>query len=286
VRAAYPGQRLALVAPRWLTPLVDLVGGVDVVPDPACCPRPALAVNLHGRGPQSHRRLAAARPRRLLAFANAAAGHPDGPAWRADEHEVDRWCRLLSWYGVPTDPADLDLAVPAVEAPAGLTVVHPGAKSPVRRWPRFAQVARRLSADGHDVVVTGSAAERGLAESVARDAGLRQGAVLAGRTGLAELAALVAGARLVVSGDTGVAHLATAYRTPSVVLCGPVPPRLWGPPADRPWHRAIWLGNAVDRGDDPGPDPHPALLAITPDAVLAAAAAVQAARRPGAAVRR
>ncbi|PSK61743.1 hypothetical protein B0E53_06352 [Micromonospora sp. MH33] len=63
--------------------------------------------------------------------------------------------------------------------------------------------------------------------------------MLAGRTGLAELAALVAGARLVVSGDTGAAHLATGYGTASVVLFGPVPAAHWGPPPDRPRHRVL-----------------------------------------------
>src|SRR4029450_13442480 len=90
-------------------------------------------------------------------------------------------------------------------------------------------------------------------------------------TSLAELAGLVAHARLVVSGDTGIAHLATAYRTPSVVLFGPVPPRRWGPPPDRPYHRAIWHGTRVDPGDAPGPGVHPALLSIGVGEVLAAA---------------
>jgi ADP-heptose:LPS heptosyltransferase len=121
------------------------------------------------------------------------------------------------------------------------------------------------------VVVTGSADERPVATAVAGQAGLPPEAVLAGSTGLGELAALVADARLLVSGDTGIAHLATAYRTPSVVLFGPVPPRLWGPPAARPYHRAIWHGVAVDPGDPPdATGPHPALLTVTADEVLAA----------------
>ena len=62
----------------------------------------------------------------------------------------------------------------------------------------------------------------------------------------------------------------TGYRTPSVVLFGPVSPRRWGPPADRPYHRAIWHGTRSERGDLPGPV-HPALLAVTEDEVLAAA---------------
>ena len=283
LRAAFPGRTLALAAPTWLAPLVDLVGGIDrLVPVDGLGPHrwttapPELAVNLHGRGPQSHRLLAAARPGRLLAFANAAAGHCNGPAWTEEEHEVARWCRLLRWYGLPADPGDLALAVPRPDSvPVGATIVHPGAKAPARRWPtdRFAAVARALTAAGHRVVVTGSAAERDLALAVARGAGLPPTDVLAGRTDLGDLAALVAHARLLVSGDTGIAHLATAYATASVLLFGPMSPARWGPPADRAWHRVLWHGPVDAPGD--GRAPHPALMAITPAQVLTAVRQVE-----------
>jgi ADP-heptose:LPS heptosyltransferase len=162
--------------------------------------------------------------------------------------------------------------VPAPSAP-GVTILHPGAKSPSRRWPveRFATVARRLRADGHRVLITGSAAERDLAVRVATGAGLDERAVP--RTGLGELAALVARARLVISGDTGIAHLASAYGTPSVVMFGPMSPARWGPPA-RPQHRAIWHGTRSEPGDSMEPGVHPALLAVRADEVLDAARAV------------
>jgi ADP-heptose:LPS heptosyltransferase len=284
IRAAYPRERLALAAPGWLKPLVALTGVVDKhLPVDGIgrtrLPRAKVAVNLHGRGPQSHHMLAAAKPGRLLAFAcdgvdgpgRAGAGF-DGPEWTFEEHEVARWCRMLSWHGIATDPNDLDLVVPSADhISIGLTIVHPGAKSGRRRWPpeRFGVVARELSRAGHHVVVTGSADERPIAAAVARAARLPADRIHAGRTGLADLAAMVAHARLVICGDTGVAHLATAYRTPSVVLFGPMPPRLWGPPADRPYHRAIWHGKRAEPGDAPGSKPHPGLLRITPDEVLA-----------------
>ncbi|HEY8453673.1 MAG TPA: glycosyltransferase family 9 protein [Natronosporangium sp.] len=282
LRRAFPRDELCLAAPAWLAPLVELVGGIDrLVPVAGLGPvrwpvhGPQVAVNLHGRGPQSHRLLATAEPARLLGFACPEAGHDDGPRWRSDEHEVHRWCRLLHWYGVPADRHDLALRVPAGgPSHPGATVVHPGAKTPDRRWPtrRWSQVAAALAAGGHRVVVTGSAAERDLAGRVAAGAGLPASAVLAGRTDLADLAGLVAAARIVVSGDTGIAHLATAYGTPSVVLFGPQPPRLWGPPPERPWHRAVWRGAAGDdAGMVPGA-PHPALARITVDDVLAAVA--------------
>jgi ADP-heptose:LPS heptosyltransferase len=250
LRAARPGDVIALAAPGWLAPLVELTGAVDRhVPVEGLSPRPlppaAWAVNLHGRGPQSHRLLLDSGPGRLLGFACAAAGHLDGPEWMSQEHEVSRWCRLLRWYGIPSDPDDLDLLPPApgrVAVPDGATVVHVGAKEDGRRWPadRFAAVAGALAAAGHRVVVTGSPAELPRAARVARRAGLPGTAVYAGRIDLTRLASLVARARLVVSGDTGVAHLATAYRVPSVVMFGPEPPARWGPPAGRPWHRPLW----------------------------------------------
>jgi ADP-heptose:LPS heptosyltransferase len=70
----------------------------------------------------------------------------------------------------------------------------------------------------------------------------------------------------VVCGDTGIAHLATAFGTPSVVLFGPVSPALWGPPA-RPWHRVLWAGGV---GDPHARDPDPGLLSIDVGAVLEA----------------
>jgi ADP-heptose:LPS heptosyltransferase len=75
----------------------------------------------------------------------------------------------------------------------------------------------------------------------------------------------VAAARLVVCGDTGVAHLASAYRTPSVVLFGPTSPARWGPPAGGP-HVVVWRGTGT--GDPWGAEVDPALAAITVEDVL------------------
>jgi ADP-heptose:LPS heptosyltransferase len=171
---------------------------------------------------------------------------------------------------VPADETDLSLAIPDVDVPAGATIIHPGAKSPSRRWPpdRFAALAKALHAAGHRVMITGSAAERDLAARVATGAGLGAGAVP--QTGLAELAGLVAHARLLISGDTGIGHLATAYGIPSVTLFGPMSPQRWGPP---PGSRqvAIWHGVRSEPGDSPEPGVHPALLTVSVPEVLAAA---------------
>ncbi|WP_084219455.1 glycosyltransferase family 9 protein [Spirillospora albida] len=281
VRRGLPGARITLAAPAALAPLAQATGAVDdLLPLDGLDPPPApigpvdVAVNLHGRGPESHRLLAALGPGRLVAFAHPGVPHTEGPDWDPDEHEAGRWCRLVRAHGLDADPADLDLPVPAVPSPApGAVVVHPGAACGARRWPaeRFAAVAAALRDAGERVAVTGGAGEALLARRVVDLAGLGGGACLAGRTGPAELAALVAGARLVVCGDTGVAHLATAYRTPSVLLFGPTPPARWGPP-DRAQHLVLWAGRC---GDPHGRDPHPGLLEITTaDAVAAAGRAL------------
>ena len=191
------------------------------------------------------------------------------PRWRDGEHERERWCRLLRESGIPAEPAHLRLRAPDADPPAaavGATVVHPGAASPARRWPaeRFARLARAERERGRDVVITGSAAERPLAETVARQAGLPPGAVLAGRTDLVTLAATIAAAGCVVSGDTGVAHLAVAFGTPSLTLFGPVAPAEWGPPPSGR-HRVLWRGR---QGDPHGTQIDPGLYAIEADEAL------------------
>ena len=285
--AAFGDHERVLLAPSWLQPLVDLLdGAVHAIADtrgqralPAALPAAAegadVAVNLHGRGPQSHALLRAARPGRLIAFAcgdrDGAGGVVGGPEFRAGEHEVARWCRLLSESGIPADPAALDLRVPG-SVRHGATVLHPGAAAPARRWPaaRWAAVARAERAADRDVLVSAGPGEEDAARAVAAAAGLPQAAVRAGGD-LGALARLVAGAGRVVCADTGVAHLATALRIPSVVLFGPTPPTEWGPPPGRAEHRVLWAGR---RGDPNGRAPDPGLLAIAPADVVAELAAL------------
>jgi ADP-heptose:LPS heptosyltransferase len=290
---AFPRHPRLLATPAALAPLARATGAVDeVVPtDGLDAPLPprlhgaGLAVNLHGRGPESHELLLATEPRRLVAFAHPAVpASSQGPRWRPDEHEVARWCRLLEESGIAADPARLDLELPPGPVPhgaQGATLLHPGAASPSRRWPseRFAEVAMAEVAAGRRVLVTGGPDEADLASGVADRAGLPGAAVHVG-LGVLGLGRLVAAAGRVVCGDTGVAHLATALRTPSVVLFGPVSPARWGPPADRPWHRALWAGTS---GDPHGRLPDPGLLAIGTGQVLEALADLPEAAPPRAA---
>jgi ADP-heptose:LPS heptosyltransferase len=273
VRQALPGHEVVLAAPAQFGPVVELLPFVDglfaaneLAPLSRLRGPVQLAIDLHGKGPASRRLLQELDPERLIGFAHRPSGL-GGPEWRKDEHEVSRWCRLIaeglrltevSWPGVAGC-----VPKPVVAMPDGVTVVHPGAAAPSRRWPaeRFAAVCRVLERDGHRVVITGSDRERDL---VLLTAGASAAQPILGLP-LLELLALVSEARLVVSGDTGIAHVASNYRTPSVVLFGPVSPDLWGPPPS-PLHRVLWHGDG--NGDPHGPLVDPAMLDITVDEVL------------------
>ncbi|MDU0289185.1 glycosyltransferase family 9 protein [Saccharothrix longispora] len=255
LRRAHPDAEITLAAPGWLADAVARIDAVDaLLPTEGLVPidyeSPDLAVNLHGRGPQSTELLRATRPERLIT-------HGAHVPWAGRQHEVVRWCRLLAQFGIPCDPDDLHLPP---RPRNGAIVVHPGASHGSRRWPaaRYAAVVREL---GPGVVVTGSPAEAALVRAVGR-----------GHSRIGDLGGLldlVAGAKLVVCGDTGVAHVATAYRTPSVVLFGPVPPALWGPRSGP--HRVLWHGTTGDTFAD---RPDPGLLKIGVGDVLSAARAL------------
>lgn len=277
LRQRFPDARITLAAPAVLEPLARLTGAIDQMLGvnglgelTAMSGPPDLAVNLHGAGPESIQDLLGTGARRLLTHRHPQFPSISGPEWTEDIHEVERWTRLLNYAGVPADPTALWLARPAQEPiVVGAVILHPGASAAARRWPvdRFAAVAQGLALAGHRVVITGSTAELTRCLAVAHLAGLGEACVLAGKLDLGGLAALVAAARLVISGDTGIAHLASAYATPSVILFGPTSPQRWGPPAEGPY-TVIWRGYT---GDPHGRWVNLALLEIGSDEVLEAA---------------
>ncbi len=147
------------------------------------------------------------------------------PAPPDSQHQTDRALALLASVGVPDRGRRLSLRVPddareraeTVRREAGLpatyAVLAPGASCPSRRWApeRFAATARRL---GLPVAVVGTAEE---AELVDRITG--PGVVgLAGRLDVPALAALIAGAAVALTNNSGGMHLADAVGTPVVVL--------------------------------------------------------------------
>ena len=159
---------------------------------------------------------------------------PEPEPQRLGRHEVRRQLDLVAALGVPAPDSPLAVQIPesarararATLADAGVdgdsawAVVHPGATAPSRRYPAeaWAQVCRALTADhGLQLVFTGDSGESEAVDRVRSLAG-DAGPSLAGRLDLAQLAALVDEAPLLLAGNTGPVHLAAAVGTPVVDL--------------------------------------------------------------------
>jgi ADP-heptose:LPS heptosyltransferase len=114
-------------------------------------------------------------------------------------------------------------------------VIHPGSTAPSRRYPpeSYTEVARELVlVHGVPVVFTGGAAERGEIERIRLAMAGAPSLSLAGELDLAELAALISRAPLLVSNNTGPVHVAASVGTPVVDLYALTNPQHtpWGVP--------------------------------------------------------
>jgi ADP-heptose:LPS heptosyltransferase len=150
--------------------------------------------------------------------------------------------------------------------------IFPGASIAERRWgaARFGQVAERLFGDGYRVVVVGGREDREDGDLIAGSDGLN----LAGMTNLAETAAVIARSRLLISGDSGVLHLAVGLDIPSVSLFGPGNAAKWAPGGEK----HVVLNNNLSCSPctrfgttPPCPDDARCMKDITADQVMAAA---------------
>lgn len=155
--------------------------------------------------------------------------------YRRDRHQVENYRALAALVG---EPAAED--APAVrpfdewrEEAARLwpddgrwrVALQPGAQyGPAKRWPadRFARAAGRLCDAGASVAVVGGPSDRGVADEVL--AAEERGLDLVGRTSVGSLAAVLEGADVLITNDTGPMHLAAAVGTPTVALFGSTNP--------------------------------------------------------------
>ena len=110
-------------------------------------------------------------------------------------------------------------------------VIFPGGSIPEKRWgaERFRVVSKRLSEDGYRIVVVGGIEDREDGDMIVGTWGLN----LAGMTTLAETAAVIARSRLLISGDSGVLHLAVGLDIPTVSLFGPGIAKKWAPKGEK-----------------------------------------------------
>ena len=168
------------------------------------------------------------------------------PAWRnraVDEFvEVPREPTALAdqfaLLAGPDDPAQRDLRYRAIDWPAPAfepfdkpegpyAVLHVGAGSPLRLWEphKWRAVAETLSGKGLEVVWSAGKNETGIVSAIDPIGRHRS---YAGALDLAQLWHLLANARVAVTLDTGIAHMAKLTCTPTAVLFGPGSSILFG----------------------------------------------------------
>jgi lipopolysaccharide heptosyltransferase I len=157
---------------------------------------------------------------------------------RETRHVVEINLGLLQGLGIPVAAPEFPLARVESEVAAGVcrrtggryALLNPGAQWPNKRWPpeRFGRVAAALrERHGLMSVALWGNSERGLAEDLVTHA---EGAAMASPpASIADLVALARGAAVMVSGDTGPAHIAAAVGTPIVGIFGPTRPSRNGP---------------------------------------------------------
>ncbi|HEX9955902.1 MAG TPA: lipopolysaccharide heptosyltransferase II [Fibrella sp.] len=172
---------------------------------------------------------------------------PDPEILVATRHEVERQLALVETVGCQR-PDNLDLQLSLGENDRNSIrqllesnhinfdrpwlILHPGVSEAKRRYPvdQFAQIAQTLIDNhGYQVVLTGTASEYGLAESIQTQVGSRA-VNLAGQLALGQFIALIAEAPLLLANNTGPVHIAAAVQTPVVVVYAKTNPQ------HTPWH--------------------------------------------------
>ena len=196
----------------------------------------------------------AARARRRVGF-DVSGGRlllTERVPYLAGVHEVERVAALAGPLGVarPDGRLRFALKVPNGQAKAlaatlagrgvdvggSRLVVAPGSRWATKRWlpERFAQAARSLADRlSTDVVVVGAEEEADVGALVKEQAG-PVAVDLTGALPIGQLLALVSGARLVLSNDSAVTHIAAGLGVPVVTVFGPtIPAQGYAPYTDR-----------------------------------------------------
>ena len=222
--------------------------------------------------------------------------HPlELPEWRSSKHEIYYYLKIvaeLEWLikgeqtFLNTEPdASLEISsgrkaaardflrahgVRSIGEGRALVALCPGSiNSRAKRWPieRYAALADRLVDElDAEVILIGSAAEGEVSLEVSRQ--MRgQPVVLTGQTELAELVAILSQVDLLITNDTGPAHIASALGRPTLVIFGPT-----NPLTTRPFSP---YGEIMREPPDCAPCmlrdcpiDHRCMTAITPDAVF------------------
>jgi ADP-heptose:LPS heptosyltransferase len=219
-----------------------LTGGWDVCLDFTGNDRSALAATLS----RAKKRVAfdAMRRNKLRSFAYNAWSPSQVREVHTAQHYLDLVAHVAPCAGALSGDLFPELVLPVTAAVdparARYALLHPGTARPEKYWlaARWGEVAAHLRAEQGLEVVFSCGPDAFESTHVARASS--GGSAIESPRDLLALAKLVAGARIVVSCDTAVVHLAAAFRVPQIALFGPTNPFHW-----RPLHeRAVVLSAA------------------------------------------
>lgn len=220
-----------------------------------------LAIQIHGSGQYVNQLLTLLGAKTNAGFALAGEHCADEPLFFSyPDHlpEAERHLMLLRQLGIPAhdprlefplEPSDMT-ALRLLQTVHGLQpgsyiCLHPGGRGPLRRWAPhlFSRVGDQLIERGYRVVITGTEAERPIAQTVMAHMH-RTATDLVGQTDLGTLAVLLSQSALLIANDTGVSHLAAALEVPSVIICVGSNPVRWSP-ENRRLHRVLIGGDTT-----------------------------------------
>lgn len=215
-----------------------------------------LMIQMHGNG-------SILNPMIEMLGADRTAGYYESPAYCLDEtlcmpypdnlSEIEKHLSLMEFLGIPSQGNHLEFPISEKEQQEFIRLckthglkskkyvcVHPGARDKQRWWPanKFARVANTIYEKGYKIVLTGTEKERDIVNDLKR--AMHYPVVnCVGETSLGALAALIKNAKMLLSNDTGVSHIAAAVKTPSVILFLSSDPERWAP-LNKKLHQIIW----------------------------------------------
>lgn len=168
-------------------------------------------------------------------------GYDVAVAHSSDVHEIENYGQLLGALGVKTGNLPrLRRPSPGALSTANYAVFHlwpGGRRKKLKQWPdeKWLELVEEIASREMEVVLSGAPADRDGNDAIIDRVPPCARCFVRNAAGLSlqETAAILAYARLVVSVDTGVMHMAAALGAPLVALHGPTSSRRWGPISDR-----------------------------------------------------
>jgi lipopolysaccharide heptosyltransferase II len=266
LRRFLPDAQIDILLESWVAPVLEGLGEVDNiitvergstrsrarVARRLRAARYDVAYNLHG-GTTATLLMRAAGARHRVGYSsyqysrllNHAAPTPTELWGQEKTHSVEQQLALLGWTGVPvsdrprtrlavTEKAAASVALrlraAEVDDAKPLALIHPAAAFDTKQWAasNFARVAEDLSARGFRCVAIAAPNEQQVVAELVENSA----ACIVAFTDLSlpEVSALAVRSRLFVGNDSGIAHMASAVQTPSVVIFGSSNVAHW-----RPW---------------------------------------------------